>query len=136
MNKVILYGNLVRDIEVKDISDSFKVGRSAIAVRRNFKNKEGSYDSDFIQLTFGGRTVDFASKYFKKGSPCIITGWIRTGSYDRDGVTVYTTEVSVDEIYFTSGGKDNNAPAKKYEDVPDDFPAPDNDATGSLPFDL
>ena len=102
MNKVILMGNLCRDIDVKYTQENnIMVGTSAIAVQKNTKNKDGKYDSDFISLIFWGKTCEFASKYFKKGSKALAEGRIQTRSYDdKDGKKVYVTEVVVENIEF------------------------------------
>ena len=102
MNKVILMGNLCRDIDVRYTqANNTMVGTTAIAVQKNKKNKDGKYDSDFISLIFWGKTCEFASKYFKKGSKALVEGRMQTRSYDdKDGKKVYVTEVVVENIEF------------------------------------
>lgn len=98
MNVVTLSGNLVRELEVRQTPSNKKVGRSTIAVRRNMKNKEGKYDSDFIGIVAWDKKCEYISQYAKKGSKVEIVGRIETGSYqDKDGKTVYTTDVVVEE---------------------------------------
>lgn len=99
MNKTELSGNLVKDVEVKQTSNNKSVGRSTIAVRRNFKNQEGKYDSDFFNLVFWGKQCDYVSQYAKKGTKIEVAGRLETGSYDdKDGKKCYTTDVVVEEV--------------------------------------
>ena len=92
MNKVVLVGRLTRDPEVRSSSNGMQNARFSVAVNRNFKNKEGGYDADFISCVAFGRTAEFIGKYFKKGSMIGIEGRIQTGSYDaQDGTKRYTT---------------------------------------------
>ena len=111
MNKAILMGNLCRDIDVRYTQgNNTMVGTSAIAVQKNTKNKDGKYDSDFISLIFWGKTCEFASKYFKKGSKALVEGRIQTRSYDdKDGKKVYVTEVVVENIEFCGSKNVDNS---------------------------
>lgn len=98
MNLTVLSGNLVKELEVRQTPSNKTVGRSTIAVRRNVKNKEGKYESDFVNLVFWGKQCDYITQYAKKGTKIEVKGRIETGSYqDKDGKTVYTTEVVVEE---------------------------------------
>ena len=111
MNKVILMGNLCRDIDVRYTQgNNIMVGTTAIAVQKNTKNKDGKYDSDFISLIFWGKTCEFASKYFKKGSKALVEGRMQTRSYDdKDGKKVYVTEVVVENIEFCGSKNVDNS---------------------------
>ncbi len=100
MNKVILIGRLTADPEIRQ-SENTNVGKYTMAVdRRN----DGT---DFIRCVTFGRGADFAEKYLHKGIKIAITGRIQTGSYkDKDGKTVYTTDVIVDEQEFCEKKQD------------------------------
>ena len=110
MNKVVLVGRLTRDPEVRSSSNGMQNARFSVAVNRNFKNKEGGYDADFISCVAFGRTAEFIGKYFKKGSMIGIEGRIQTGSYDaQDGTKRYTTDVAVDNVEFVGGRNEGGA---------------------------
>ena len=100
MNKVFLKGNLVKDIEVRTTPSETKVGRFIVATKRNVKNKDGNYDSDFINCIAFDNHAEFIKKYFNKGSGILLEGNIRTGSYERNGEKVYTTDVVVEKVEF------------------------------------
>ena len=110
MNKVILVGRLTRDPEVRSTSAGFATARFTVAVNRNFKNKDGNYDADFVSCVAFRNTADFVAKFFKKGSMIGLEGIIQTGSYDaQDGTKRYTTEVAVDNVEFVGGKNDNSS---------------------------
>lgn len=100
MNKVFIKGNLVKDVDLRITPSETAVARFVVATKRNVKNKDGNYDSDFISCVAFENNAEFISKYFSKGSPILLEGNIRTGSYDRDGEKVYTTDVVVERAEF------------------------------------
>lgn len=99
MNKIWISGTVVRDMEVRELPSGKKNGKTTIAVRRNMKNKEGKYDSDFIGIVAWDKKCKYISEYAKKGAKVEVVGRMETGSYqDKDGKTVYTTDVVVEEV--------------------------------------
>lgn len=100
MNKVIIKGNLVKDVDLRTTPSEMKIGRFVVATKRNVKNKDGNYDSDFISCVAFDNNADFISKHFSKGSGILLEGNIRTGSYDKGGEKVYTTDVVVERVEF------------------------------------
>lgn len=111
MNKVVLVGNLCRDNELRYSTgeNSTAMLRNTIAVQRRFKNSDGNYESDFVNIQAWGKTAEFINQYFQKGSKIGITGRITTGSYtNKDGNKVYTTDVTVEEAEFVGGKSESN----------------------------
>ncbi len=121
MNKVFLRGNLTRDVELRYTTNNVAIGNFSIAVRRNSKNQDGEYESDFINCTAYQKLAETINKFFKKGSGIIIEGHIQTGSYEKDGKKVYTTDIIVERIEFDgkvsskseSKSKENNEEPKE-----------------------
>ena len=103
MNKVILMGRLTRDPEVRYSTSGdgqLAIARYTLAVDRRFK-RDGEQSADFIRCVAFGRSGEFAEKYFHQGTKIVAEGRIQTGSYqDKDGKTVYTTEVVVENQEF------------------------------------
>ena len=102
MNKVVLVGRIVRDPEIRYSQgvNSTAVARYTIAVDRRFK-RDGEPTADFINCVTFGKSAEFVEKYFRKGLRISISGRITTNSYtNKDGVKVYTTEVTVEEQEF------------------------------------
>ena len=138
MNKVILVGRLTRDPEVRysQGDNATAVARYTIAVDRRFK-RDGEPTADFIPCVVFGRSAEFAEKYFRQGLRVAISGRITTGNYtNKDGIKVYTTEVTVEEQEFaeskaeSEANKTNNQRATQtntttggeFMNIPDDIP--------------
>ena len=109
MNKVIIGGRWTRDPDLSH-SGELAIVRGTVAVDRRFK-KDGEATADFITVKAFGKTAEAIGKYFTKGQKILATGHIQTGSYEKDGRKVYTTDVIIDEWEFgeskgSSGGGD------------------------------
>ena len=79
------------------------IARYTLAVDRRGKrdSNSDSQQADFINCIAFGRAAEFTEKYFRKGMRVLVSGRIQTGSYqNRDGQTVYTTDVVVEEQEF------------------------------------
>ena len=101
MNRVILMGRLTKDPELKYSTGErqMAIARYTLAVYRRAKGNEK--ETDFINCIAFGKNAEFTEKYFKKGQRVLIEGRIQTGSYiNKDGKTVYTTDVIVDSGEF------------------------------------
>lgn len=104
MNKVIMMGNLTRDVEVRDASNNTTVARVGIAVTRPFKPKE----TDFFNLVAFGKTAEFLGKYFAKGSKILVTGYLRISNYeDKQGVKKSATDIIIEQIEFAGSKRDS-----------------------------
>ena len=68
MNKVILSGNLTKDVEVRYTPSGKAFAKVGLAVTRNYKNAEGERDTDFFNLLAWDKTAEFFSKYLRKDS--------------------------------------------------------------------
>jgi single-strand DNA-binding protein len=118
MNKAILLGRITRDPEAKQAGNT-TVTRFTLAVDRRFKS-EGQPTTDFISCVAFGKTAEFISKYFKQGAKMAIEGRIQTGSYEKDGVKHYTTDVIVESVEFAESKKvAETAEQDGFIDVPD-----------------
>ena len=107
MNKVILIGRPTGDPEVRYTGDSMAIARYTLAVDRRFK-RDGEPEADFIKCVAFGKQGEFAEKHVKKGVRIAISGRIQTGSYEKDGQKVYTTDIVVEEHDFADGKSGSN----------------------------
>ena len=111
MNKVILIGNLTRDVETNTTNNGIEFARFTIAVQRRFKNADGEYDTDFINCVAWRELAEHCSKFLSKGKKCAVVGSLQTRSYDaQDGTKRYVTEVVAEEVEFLT-------PKAKEEDL-------------------
>ena len=109
MNVVILQGRVTKDLELRQTTSGTEVLRFTVAVDRYSKDKES--DTDFISCIAFGKTASFIGNYFSKGRMIAIEGNIKTGSYEKNGQKVYTTDVIVDKAHFCRDRQTNgNAP--------------------------
>ena len=100
MNAVQLLGRFTRDNDFKELGGT-SVFRNNIAVQRNFKNKDGERESDFINVVAFGKTAELLNQYFGKGQQVALEGRIQTRSYDnQQGQRVYVTEVVAESVQF------------------------------------
>ena len=102
MNNVVLIGRLTRDPEIRyTASSQMAVANFTLAVDRIGKDK----GADFPRITVFGKQAENCEKYLAKGKLCGVQGRIQTGSYkDKDGKTVYTTDVVADRVEFIEWG--------------------------------
>lgn len=121
MNIVTLVGRMTRDPEIRINNDS-TVARFTVAVNREFKNKDGKYDADFINCVAFSKQAEFVEKYFSKGMRIGLVGRIQTGSYtNKDGQKVYTTDVVCEKVEFIDSKSES-----KSESKPETKPSNDN----------
>ena len=131
MNKVILMGRVTRDPEVRYSQGASQtaVGRFSIAVDRRFK-REGEPDADFFNCTAFGKQAEFVERYLHKGTKIVVSGRIQNDNYtNKDGQTVYSVRVMVEEIEFAEsknaqGSNDGGYNNGGYADNRGNAPAP------------
>ena len=110
MNKFIGVGNLTKDGELRSTESGKIIYSNSLAMRNDFKNKDGEYDTEFINFSAWGSTAEYLKKYAKKGNKILIEGRISTRSYDaQDGTKRYTTDVVVDNFEFVGSSKGNES---------------------------
>lgn len=139
MNCVTLIGRLTKDPELSYTPNS----QTAVAKFNLAVDKERKEDgADYIRITVFGKQAENCDRWLGKGSQVGIKGRIQTGSYkNKDGQTVYTTDVIADRVEFLGGGSERVKREEKpsleefaskinTEDLPDSFSAAEDD----IPF--
>src|SRR5699024_1233399 len=106
MNRTVLIGRTTKDIELSYSPNGVAVAKFTLAVNRPFKNANGERETDFITCVAFRKTAETMANYLTKGNQVGVEGRIQTGRYERDGKTVFTTDVSVDQFYFLESKKD------------------------------
>lgn len=107
MNQVSLMGRITKDLELKYGASGAAFLGFTLAVNRSFTKAGEEKQSDFIMCKAFGKTAENMQKFFSKGNLVIVFGRIQSGSYDKDGQKVYTTEVMVNEFEFSGEKKSN-----------------------------
>lgn len=115
MNNVVLSGRLTRDVELKYLDNNNQVARFTLAVDKGLsKDKkeemesQGKPTADFINCQAWGKIAENISKYTGKGLRVLVNGRIQTGSYEKDGQTIYRTDVVVSNIEYIDWENSNN----------------------------
>ena len=130
MNSVSIAGRIATDLEMKRMSaNNSSLLSFTVAVTRDYRDRTtGEYESDFIRCVAYGQQAVNIEKYFGKGDQIIIAGRISTGSYEKDGVKHYTTDVIVDRFDFGQKARGRAeevpVPEPKFEEVNDDDALP------------
>lgn len=101
MNNVVLLGRLTRDAELRYTPSGKPVCQLTMAVQRNYKNKDGNYDADFINIVMWGKNGELLSNTVNKGQRVLIKGQIQVRSYtNKDGAKRWVTEVIANNFEY------------------------------------
>lgn len=86
-NRVILVGNITRDIELRYTANGTAVTEVGLAVNDRRKNPQGEWveETTFVDVTMWGRTAQVANDYLGKGAPCLIEGRLKLDTWETDG---------------------------------------------------
>ena len=105
---VRLIGNLGGNPELKELQSGKKIAKLSLATSDKYKDSEGKLvnETQWHNLVAWGKTAEFAERYLEKGQEVVVEGKILNRSYtDKEGQKKYITEISVNEILKTGGGK-------------------------------
>ena len=132
MNKVIITGRLCQEVELKQSTGGKSVITNSVAVKRDYKNAQGEYDSDFINIVVWGQQADYLSKYAHKGDRVEIVGrWTVRKYQANDGTNRIVNECTVETI--TALGRQQKQENNTY--IPDAYTQMDEiPSEDQLPF--
>jgi len=108
INNVVLVGRLTKSPELKMTQSNIPFVNFTLAVNRAFKTESGEQEADFISCIVWRKQSESLAKYQTKGSLLGIEGRLQTRTYDKDGTTVYITEVVADSIQFLEPKKSDH----------------------------
>ena len=100
-NKIILAGNLTRDVQVRYSGSNLAIGNTGLAVNRKFKSQSGEQKEEvlFVDITFFGRTAEIANQYLRKGSKVLVEGRLKLEQWtDATGGKRSKHTVTVDSL--------------------------------------
>lgn len=115
-NKVILMGNLTRDVEMRTTQSGQSVANFSLAVTRSWRDQNGQQQdqTSFINCVAWGKPGEIIAQYVQKGAPLLVSGRLDQRSYDdKDGNKRTAVEVVVEDFNFVGGGRggdDSSAP--------------------------
>lgn len=115
INNFVGVGRLVRDPDLRYTPSGVAVCNMTLAINRPFKNQAGENEADFINVVIWRKAAENTSNYTSKGSLVGVTGRLQSRRYDdKDGKTVFVTEVVAESVQFLDSKSDN----KKTENNP------------------
>ena len=125
MNTICLIGNLTADPIIKNLTAN-AVCRFTLAVRRKYKNSDGDYETDFIEVVAWGKKAELCEKHLKKGNKAGVTGSLQGREFEtQTGEKRRVLEVVLEEVEFLSANKKTEkaeAPAEPEEVDDSDLP--------------
>ena len=107
VNKVILVGRLGKDPEVRHLENGATVANFSMATSETYKDRqtgERREQTEWHNVVLWRGLAEVAEKYVKKGDMIYVEGKLRTRSWEKDGITRYTTEVVGDNMTMLGGG--------------------------------
>ena len=107
VNKVILVGNLGNDPDVKYTQGGMAITTLSLATTSVRKDREGNQQekTEWHRVKLFGKLGEIAGEYLKKGRSVYIEGRLEYGSYEKDGIKHYTTDIVADEMQMLGGGE-------------------------------
>lgn len=127
LNLIVITGRMTKDPELRMTQSQKDVASFTLAVDRDYQQQGEPRETDFIPCVAWGKTAEFVSKYFSKGSMAQVYGRLQLRKWtDRDGNKRETAEVVAERVYF--GEKRQT----KIEDAPRPAEAPVNVSAGGF----
>lgn len=109
INRVILVGNLGNDPEIRYTQGGMAITTLSLATTSVRKDKDGQQQekTEWHRVKLFGKLGEIAGEYLKKGRQVYIEGRLEYGSYEKDGVKHYTTDIIADEMQMIGGRGEN-----------------------------
>lgn len=113
MNKVILFGNLTKDPELRSTPSGQAVATIRLATNRRVKKDDQWQDvPEYHTVVVWGRQAETSAQYLKKGSQVLVEGRLQTRSWEKDGQKRYATEVVSESVTFGRGAGQGSGAAR------------------------
>lgn len=104
LNIVTLQGRLAAAPELRQTQSGKSVISFRVACNRDFKDKNGESQVDWLNCIAWNKTAEFVNKYFQKGDAILLTGSIQTRNYqDKNGNNRTATEINAERVFFCGG---------------------------------
>lgn len=116
LNKVTLIGNIGQDPEITTAGSGTQIAKFSVATSDGIKAPGEDFPkTEWHRIVAFGKTAELIGKFFKKGSQICIEGRIQYGKYDnKDGVTIYTTDIIANQIVFIDKKEDTGQQQSKW----------------------
>ncbi len=114
LNRVMIIGNLGRNPEVTYTQSGVAVAKIAVATSETWNDKntgEKRENTEWHRITFFGKQAETIGKYMAKGSQIYVEGRLQTSQYEKDGITLYSTDIIANNFQFIGGKKQDQQQA-------------------------
>ena len=115
-NKVILVGNLTREIDMRYAQSGTAIANAGIATNRKFKAQDGTQKEEicFVDITFFGRPAEVANQYLKRGSKVLVEGRLKLDQWqDQSGAKRSKHSVTVETMQMLGNKDSGNQPQQQ-----------------------
>ena len=102
LNQAVLVGRIARDLEVRETENGAKVSNLTLAIPRSYKNADGVYETDFIDVTLCNAVAQKTSEYCRKGDLVGVKARLQADTYEKDGEKKYALNIVADKVTFLS----------------------------------
>lgn len=117
LNQFVGVGRLVAKPEVKESENGKKYINYTVAVPRSYKNADGEYETDFLDVVSFGQVAESTAEYCQKGDVIGVKGRIETSTYENEkGEKKKTTQIIADKVSFLSSSKEKSDDVEKESD--------------------
>jgi single-strand DNA-binding protein len=133
VNKVILIGNLGAEPELRYTAGGTAVAKFSLATSEKFNDRQGNQQerTEWHRVTAWGKLAEICGQYLVKGKQVYIEGKLQYGSYEKDGVKHYTTDIIANTMQMLGGGGNGN---RAQEPEPPFAPPPGGVPEDDIPF--
>ena len=108
LNRIIVMGRIVNDIELKKTQSGVEVCSFKVACERDFKNADGKKECDFIPVVAWRNTASFLAKYFGMGRMVVVDGKLQSRQWtDKNNNKRTEWEIQADNVYFADSKQSN-----------------------------
>ena len=133
INKWIGIGRLTKDVEMRYSQDGNAIASFSVACSESWKDKktgEKKERVEFVRIVAFNRLAEICGEYLHKGKQVYIEGRLQTRSWEKDGVTRYSTEIVLEKMQMLGGKSENNSSGGTYAEQDNAYPDDDD----SIPF--
>lgn len=102
LNQIILVGRLVKEVEIKELENNKKIANITLAIPRTFKNSDGEYDTDFVDIVIFDNVASNTSEYCHKGDIIGVKGRLQTRMIEKENKKEKLQEIIGEKITFLS----------------------------------
>lgn len=136
INKVLIYGNLTRDPEIKTLPSGSAVANFSLATNRTYNDRDGNKkeEVEYHNLVCFGKQAENLGKYMKKGDGLFIEGRLQTRSWEKDGRKNYRTEIIAERVQFGPRKMRQETIHEESTPPPQDIPPEQDISIDDIPF--